>query len=365
MLSMRPSGLVARLAGVLLLAAATSTSCGDAPPSSPSRSPNPDPKPPPPRARAISLEGPGRIAIGETVQFKAIADLADGSRQDVTRQAQWSTEWLPALGQLPVVSIDEPGVITGRTGGEIQVIATFQGQARSQRVTVLAKGTYRLSGHVSDASGAVSITDVLVEVMSGAGSGSSTLTNYFGSYWLFGVGGDTQLRFSKEGFQPLLRRITVVDDQLVTVSLDTLRPYADVSGAYTVRIAAAAECGRGFGSQKVPDDAAVRTYGASIRQAGAALRMTLNLPDQSIDIEGRLEPARITWYIPWPTDYYAPYLFVDRISDSRTLVVAGTVWASLSRTQIEGELAGIFGVSDASGEGTSCDSNNHQFVMSR
>ena len=335
------------------------------PPASPSRTPNPDPNPASPIARSISLEGPERIAIGETVQFKAIADLTDGTRQDVTRQAQWSTEWLPPLGQPPVVSIDNPGVVTGRTGGQITVVATFQGQARAQPVTVLPQGTYRLTGHVSDSSWAVSVTDVLVEVVSGAGAGMSTLTNYFGSYYLFGAGGDTQLRFSKDGYHTVLRRIMIVDDHLYRVNLDPVRPYADVSGVHTVRIAAAAECGRGFGSQQVPDDAAARTYSAAVKQAGAALRMTLNLPDGSIDIEGRLEPARVTWYIPWPTDYDAPFLLVDRISASRTLVVAGTVWALLSGTRIEGELAGVFGVSDVSGERTSCDSNHHQFVMSR
>jgi hypothetical protein len=136
--------------------------------------------------------------------------------------------------------------------------------------------------------------------------------------------------------------------------------------AVTLFVEAAAECGRGLGSQRLPEEAATRTYTATVRQSGSRLFATFDGAGvEGIKLDGRVEPARLTLLVPGPSYVGEEYLFVDRISTARSLVIVGTVWAPLSRSTLEGEMNATLTVFEAAVEIASCDSLRHRFVMSR
>jgi Big-like domain-containing protein len=59
-------------------------------------------------------------AVGATSQFKATATMADGSTQDVTTQATWSST------DATVATVSSGGVVTGIAAGSTTVDAVYQ-----------------------------------------------------------------------------------------------------------------------------------------------------------------------------------------------------------------------------------------------
>jgi phage tail sheath protein FI len=74
------------------------------------------------------------VGINEQQQFRAVAQYADGSSQDVTGAAVWTTSLSSADA-----SLSATGLLTGiAAGGPGTVTATFGGQNQSQTVTIQA-----------------------------------------------------------------------------------------------------------------------------------------------------------------------------------------------------------------------------------
>src|SRR5262249_3373479 len=83
--------------------------------------------------------GPSPVIVGinEQQQFSAVAQYADGSSQDVTDSAVWTT----GFNQTTEASLSSTGLLTGIGKGSDQVTATFgggSGQTQSENVTIQA-----------------------------------------------------------------------------------------------------------------------------------------------------------------------------------------------------------------------------------
>jgi hypothetical protein len=59
-------------------------------------------------------------AIGATAQFTATATMGDGTTQNVTSQATWTTS------NAGIATVSAAGVVTGVAGGSVTVGATYQ-----------------------------------------------------------------------------------------------------------------------------------------------------------------------------------------------------------------------------------------------
>jgi hypothetical protein len=146
------------------------------------------------------------------VQFQLIAHLSDGSKRDVTNEARWLSS--PAAARVFLTS--DVGLVVGLEPGEGEVEAWFDGRLALKSVMVLRAGTYRLSGNVMEAGvPSESVMGARVEITKGVGTGMTDETDQHGGFLLYGVSGEIGLRVTKDGYEPAVRTITVVDHQPV------------------------------------------------------------------------------------------------------------------------------------------------------
>ena len=96
--------------------------------------------PPAPGVKALTINGPARIAPGETATYEAIAQMSDGTTRVVTSETQWQTS---SSFVLSVVSTT--GVATARTVGDVTVSANYRSVHAATAVVVVPTGTYRLT----------------------------------------------------------------------------------------------------------------------------------------------------------------------------------------------------------------------------
>ena len=228
---------------------------------------------------------------------------------------------------------------------------------------------YRVSGHVSSDSG-LAVPGARVEVMEGRATGLVQETNSSGWYEFSGLSGYTQFRVTKEAYQPQSADAWVYGDSVLDFKLTR---GDDFSGTYTLTITAADECRVGLGEGRLPEEARVRRYTATVTQRGPELDVLLTGAkfgtrfDQGDRFRGRVEPGRVVFDLIW-ADEDAPWL-IEQLPDSTSLVVHGTVVATDTRGRLAGVLEGYLQVFDIDFRfGTTiawCHSRSHQFVFSR
>ena len=160
----------------------------------------PTPVPGAPSVVRLEVTGPGSIAPGGAEQFRATAHMSDGSQRDVTTEAAWNS------ANASIISISSAGLATAHDRGEADIRVAFSEVMSTKRVMVLPRGTFKVSGRVLD--GEVGVTDARVEVAVGSATGLSTLSQD-GDYGLYGISGQTQIRVSKEGYQPRIENLDV------------------------------------------------------------------------------------------------------------------------------------------------------------
>jgi hypothetical protein len=152
----------------------------------------------------LELLAPPTIAPGESVQLTANAVRSDGSVENVSSQAKWTAQSIPATEAM--LGVTGMGVAIGGDRGRGVVTARFAGFTADATILVLPNGTFRLAGRITD--GAVGLQNVNVAVIAGVGSGLTARTDVSGDYELYGVAGPVQIRASKDGY---LDRIEHVD----------------------------------------------------------------------------------------------------------------------------------------------------------
>ena len=310
----------------------------------------------------LELSGPGSIPPGGTGQFLVRGFYPDGSQEDVTNQASWSS------GRPSVLTIAANGLATGRAVGETSITASFRGRTATRPdVVVTPAGTFRLSGVVRDAGEPV--VQAQVTVVSGPAQGLSTITE--GSYRLYGVVGDSEIRVTKPGYDEATRRITVSSHQVLDFDLTLTNPRDDVAGTYTLTIAAAPEC-----ASRLPAEVHSRSYQAVLTQDGARLTVKLagavflKSATRSADqFSGRVEPQRVTFQINEGYTYYGfLYGFPDLLEEvtQSFLGISGLAVTTASPRGRSGLLDGIFSTYDGGyRQRQSCRSAAHRFELTR
>ena len=149
------------------------------------------------------------------------------------------------------------------------------------------------------------------------------------------------------------------------------RVVKDVSGTYTLTIAAADGCGVGLGEGHLPEEARVRIYEADVQRAGAHLIIWVGGSTVTYGtLLGKVEPEHVIFDLAWYDDGGGrePSI-IERLPTSGFLAVRGIVIAADSANRLAGALRG-----DLSTFATDntwrhpiawCSSDGHRFALTR
>jgi hypothetical protein len=360
--------------GAVALAGLMLASCDNESPTTPTQ-PLPRPAPNnPPSVAIIRLEvkAPASIAPAETVKLTANALRSDGSIEDVTNRAQWSS------ADSDLVQVAAGGTAIGLRVGETTVVANYHDGNRtsygSVSVVVLSPGTYKVSGRITDSG--IAVPQVEVTAISGVGGGLTTLSRLDGSFALYGIAGRVHLQAKKEGFLDATKELDV--STILTQDFEMVpdRQRKDLSGNYSLTVEMGACDAR---SGPLPAEFRHRRYSATVSQDGPSLVVTLSGADFIIKdgrgnhFSGTLDPAdNVILNLGNPDDLYlSEYAdLVERVDARTAFLVYGTILAKATSTTIAGTLAGSLITADANapsywtGSGW-CYSEGHLFEMRR
>jgi len=159
---------------------------------------------------------------GTQYQLSAVAGFSDGSTQEVTSQAGWSSS------DATVASVSAAGLVTPRSNGSALITATFQGVTGSLALTVVAPPvppppgpappgpapqTYTLSGVVRATPLNEMVAGAVVEAMHGGGVVASATTDGGGVYTLTGlIAQEYVLSLRKVGYNARTSDVTIAAD---------------------------------------------------------------------------------------------------------------------------------------------------------
>ena len=294
--------------------------------------------PPPVTTVRIELVAPLEIAPDETVQLTANATKSDGSVENVSSQAQWTS------ATSEVLQLGSTGLATGRNRGEVYVTVRFGGLSATARIMVLPKGTFRLSGTIYE-NAIVKLENVTVTVTSGVGEGLTAVTNVDGGYALYGVSGSVKIHAKREGYGDVVHQVTVTAHREHSLGLTPNRPLVDLRGTYTLTISTQSACPLAPGL--FPDAARRRWYTANVTQDGGHLVVLLTGADFIVhkgsgnNFHGRVaSTGEAVFYIT--PDYYSDtdgLPIAERFGDT-VLLVRGEVSAKATPELISGTGAG-------------------------
>jgi hypothetical protein len=294
----------------------------------------------------LELSGPDRIEPGTTVQLKAIAQRQDGSREDVTARAAWTSD------HEEVASIAGDGRVTARTAGQADLTATFEGRSNAHTLLVLPRNSFELTGIIRQATFGVPDATVRVESAS-IGTGVSARTDAGGYFALFGVAGAVVLRVTKPDYRSIVRTVNVSTDQSVELEIEPTDDLPRVSGSYIVTFSIA-------GCTSFPQDLRTRTYRASVTTKDDALRVRLSgahfvgqLSAFSIGMLANEFAFHISAYNDF---YYGPYVEVlEQVTSTQSVAVFGTGYGTGTPDRISAQLDGGFWLNPLeAGGGTRC-----------
>jgi Bacterial Ig-like domain (group 2)/Putative binding domain, N-terminal len=257
---------------VLALITAACSGGGSSPIPTQPAAPSPTPSP----VTALALTGHGCVdglcsgQVGNTVQLVATATLSDGTKQDVTAQAQWSST-NPGLA-----TVSGAGLVGFLAAGDAEIVATYQGQS--------ARGTIRsvACGFVPEGVAAFNAV---------GGTASITVATGPGCRWSV-VTGDPWIRIDGKG--------PMTGPMAVALSVDPNRGFNGRSGTIVVK----GDTGDALATYAVSQRAASCLY--SIDPAAATLSWEGTYDgagDFPIRVRVHTEPAGCQWTatssVPW------------------------------------------------------------------
>lgn len=158
---------------------------------------------------ALKISGNTSISdLGGMTQLKATASYSDGTTQDVTAQASWSSG--------DRLSVPAPGLIRAERYGKDTVVARHgSGLSATAEVRVGPDGAFFATVAVSD--NGFATDGARVQVISPAGTFSAT-TDLWGVVSLPAVG-NAVLQVEKAGFRTITKSVTVNSDQIFDLVL--------------------------------------------------------------------------------------------------------------------------------------------------
>jgi hypothetical protein len=326
------------------------------------------------------------VPPGESHQFTAIATFSDRTSRDVTADATWRVF---NNGVFTVTA----GLVTATTVGESSLTVSYQNRGAGLAIVGIPSGTGILTGSVREAN--FPIAGARIEVVGGSLAGRSTTSDSSGSYRLYGVVGDLQIRVSAVDYVPQTVPVNVAPfatprrDQVVHFELTLSRRVVSLAGEYRATLTASATCGT-----SIPADATVRNYTATVTQDGSRLTMVLSGAEFGTiapgvlgnRIDGRARPDMVEFLTGSRSAYYGYYYdtwgLVERLNPPVTglwgvaqglhLAVLGTATGSATSSTISTVLNGTVALYDAPGgflqqrrQVSSCNARDHQFVLTR
>ena len=311
---------------------------------------------------------------GQSVQLVVIGHFADGSTHDVTKEVAWT------VGSAVLAVDPASGRATGILPGESAVTVRLRSITATTEIVVVPTGTFRVSVLVREGGG--TIDDVRVDVTDGRGQSFSDTTAVNGRFDVYGVAGDSQVRVTGAAYQDHVQRVAVIDHLLLTVEMVAVRPRSDISGSYTLTIAADAGC-----ADRLPEDLRTRRYGAQVSQAGRDIVVSLQGVALVTNSQwggrftGRTDGSSSEVVFNLAVDfYYASYYLngtflyppdvFERLGGSRYFGASGRAVTRVSATALSGVLDGSMWISDAMKSWPArveaeCRSTQHAFVLSR
>jgi hypothetical protein len=355
--------------GVTLVLGLAIASCNN-------RSPTAPPQPATGNSPLVRLEitAPPSIEPGESVRLTARTVRANGATQDVTNQARWSTN------QSAIVQSGSGGHITGLRVGEATILVTYDDASRtlvaSTAVLVLSRGTYKISGRVTESGAA--ILNATVTVLSGVGAGLTTVTVFDGRFAFYGVSGPIALEARRDGYLLKVEQVHISATVTHDIEMVPDRQRSDLSGNYILTLEAGA-CSENFNGM-LRDDLRRRVYKANVAQQGPRVVVTLTDADFIVEngrgnrFTGVVDPLdTVRFEIGIDTD---GYVFIDgvdlveRVDSTTAFLVFGTVNARPAPSGIVGTLSGSFSTAPPGqpyswSSVTSCYSTGHVFTMRR
>ena len=150
------------------------------------------------------------------------------------------------------------------------VAAESGGKRASVQVLVLAPGTFKVSGVVSDSG--IPVAGATVDLLDGSRAVMSARTDADGVYRLYGVSGDIELRVRAAGYAEQVRAFPVTDNRTFDFALP---PGAVLAGFDELRITVdPATCPVNL-RNSLPENLRDRTYVDTITQTGPRLDVKL------------------------------------------------------------------------------------------
>jgi hypothetical protein len=228
---------------------------------------------------------------------------------------------------------------------------------------VVPAGTFRVQGDVTE--GGTGVSGARVEVVSGPDAGLVATTGWDGSYALWGVAGNLQIRASKDGYAHEDRRVLITDHQTVNFGLKLSDRRPALGGEYTLTIRASCEA-------PFPPEFRTRRFHASVVQNGSALEVRLS--GASFEpgsfccdfFTGRTEPNGAGFTLDPYGD--GSFSIVEKVSSGRSVYVGGQARTTLTAAGLDGTLDGtvsVFGPSGPPGGQGVCRSASHGFTFTR
>jgi hypothetical protein len=342
-------------------------SCGDNP-TAPSPAPNPSVTPPTVTVVGLELEAPESIAPGSSAQLTVRERKSDGSSEDVTSRAQWSST------ETRAIQVDASGVASALAAGESRITARFNNRTATNVVLALPPGTYRLTGRISDAG--TPLGGVTLQVIEGTGQGATAVSNSGGGYGLYGVAGSIKIHGKRSNFENLIFSVHVASNTNHDVEMAVERPRDPIGGSYTLTVGAT-----GCGS--IPSEFQLRRYDAQLVQRGAELTVTLSGADFLVSsgrgnqFRGSYNPdGRIVFNLGSSLDYYYYYSttlpdLVEQVTQSSVLVINGNAIAHHDGNGIiAGTIGGSFALSNRMTYphwpySSNCFNGRHRFELRR
>jgi hypothetical protein len=287
---------------------------------------------------SVNVEGPNRLAPGESAQFTATVNLSN-----FTTKTPASVRWVaspPSFLRVDASGVATGGPLSGGAAVTADVIApdgtVFR---RSIGVTVVPQNTFVMLGTVTDAEfAALPVRRARIELTTGS---LFTETDDAGFYRLFGVPINPEVRVTAPGYQPVTESIQITGDFRHDFRLALSGPRLSLSGDYTLTVEITGACGN---SPPLQQSLRLRQYDAVITQTGLGLQVVLTEPRFLVvggagnRFGGSVSATSATFDLIWHDGSYPS--IVERLADGTFLVSQGTATAAGSAAGVSGTLAG-------------------------
>lgn len=180
------------------------------------------PSPPSPTVTSVTVT---TVQVGALFQCSAVAGFSDGSTQNITNEAAW-TSLNPS-----VATVNSLGLVSPVGDGSTEIVAAYRGTTGVLRLVVVRTGpspstNYTLSGTVRENSSVgKAVSAARIEIAGASNEGKFTNSDDNGQYVLPGLApGRLTFKVTRSGYREFHRDIDLTGDLTVDAPLDLIEP---------------------------------------------------------------------------------------------------------------------------------------------